>query len=338
MLSCMVEQGDRARSDASLVSVEELSGWASVAEALLAMCARTALVEAEEPTARARLVVESADSLAAIVQAHVIGVAALQRRAAAMEDQRSDALAQQLRASHQECQAMNGDLVSQRASCSALEEELHRLSNELQLAQHERGVLQEERKAVWCAVQEAQAVVGITCPAEATIGEHVGALCAWVKKAETAAPSLVAVAPHHPARLSYNRILPATPVNPVTASLLRVKEQVEQMREPSQEKLKMTVGMSRPWRDKATTPQTPSPRARAVMATATATVSTPTPLTVDRSLGRFRFSTPHRSTGGSATQREDDAAASPPWLTHMMKLQKELKDLRRDLGPISSSP
>ncbi|CAJ1985854.1 hypothetical protein conserved [Leishmania donovani] len=347
MLTCSLKQADRTRSDASLVTVEELGGWASVAEALLGECACAALVDVAEPSARARLVVEYADSLVALVRIHAADVAALQCRAATAEEKRSDALAHQLHAVVQECETMRSNLGSERTSRAALEEESRRLLNELLITQEERDALRAERTALWCAVREAQAVAGVTCAAKATMEEHVRVLCEWVRSAQaelTSAAALmgattplpVAVAPYQPARLLYRRILPTTPMNPVTASLLRVKEQVQQMREPSVAELQLAVGMYRHRGDEAAAPLTPSPRARA--ATVTAAVSTPAPLLVNRSLGRSRSCTPHRSTNGSATQREEDVVASPPWRTRMMKLQEELKGLRRELGTAAAPP
>ncbi|CAC14468.1 conserved hypothetical protein [Leishmania major strain Friedlin] len=347
MLACSLKQTDRTRSDASLGTVEELSGWASVAEALLGECACAALVDVAEPSARARLVVEYADSLVALVHMHAADVAALQLRAATAEEKRSDALARQLRAAVQECETMGSNLDSERTSRAALEEESRRLLNELLITQEEREALRAERTAVWCAVREAHAVAGVTCAAKATMEEHVRVLSEWVRSAQaaltsatalmgTTTPLPVTVTPYQPARLLYRRVLPTTPMNPVTASLLRVKEQVQQMREPSVAELQLAVGMYRHRGDEAAAPLTPSPRTRA--ATATATVLTPAPLPVNRSLGRSRSCTPHRSTNGSATQREVDVVASPPWRTRMMKLQEELKGLRRELGTATASP
>ncbi|CBZ23245.1 conserved hypothetical protein [Leishmania mexicana MHOM/GT/2001/U1103] len=347
MLACSLKQADRTRSDASPVAVEELGGWASVAEALLVECACAALVDVSEPSARARLVVEYADSLVALAHTHAADTAALQRRAATAEAKRSDALTHQLHAAVQECETAGANLDSERTSRAALEEESRRLLDELLTTQEEREALRAERTAVWCAVREAHAVAGITCAAKATVEEHARALCEWVRSAqaelasppalvEATTPLPVTVAPYQPARLLYRRILPTTPMNPVTASLLRVKEQVQQMREPSVAELQRAVGMYRHRGDEAAAPLTPSPQTRA--ATATATVSTPAPLPVNRSLGRPRSCTPHRSTNSSAAKREEDVVASPPWRTRMMKLQEELKGLRRELGTASASP
>ncbi|AIN95340.1 hypothetical protein LPMP_040130 [Leishmania panamensis] len=344
MLTCSFEQANRAWSDAPLVSAEELSGWASVAEVLLLECARTALVDVTEPSARAQLVIEYADSLAALVQTHVADVAALQRRAASAEEKRGDALARQLHAVAQECEMLGANLVSECTSRAALEEETRRLSNELLSTQGEREALQAERTVVWCAVQEAHAVAGVTCAAKATMEEHVRALCEWVRCAqaeltsaatliEASAPLPLDVAPYQLACTSYRRILPTTPMNPVTASLLRVKEQIQHIRESSGAQRQLAADMHQHRRDEAAAPLTWSPRTRAAIATMLA----PMPRPAHRSPGRPQSYTPPRSTNVSATQREVSTFASPPWRTHMVKLQEELKGLRRELGATNSS-
>ncbi|KAG5487449.1 hypothetical protein LSCM1_07402 [Leishmania martiniquensis] len=337
------EQANRSCSDASLVATGELSGWASVAEALLVECARAALVDVAEPSARARLVAKYVDSLAVIVQAQVTDVVTLQRRTSTAEEKRSTALVHQLHAAVSECERVNTSLLSERACRATSEEESRRLMNELLITQEERDALRAERTAVWRAVQEAHAVTGITCASNATIEEHIRALCGWVRKAEVELANAamligptnllpVEVAPYQSARPLYRRILPTTSMSPATASLLRVKEQVQLMREPSVEQLQLAMGMHRSRSDEAAAPLTPSTRKRVTTA-----MPARTSLLVNPLLSRPSFCTPHRSTNDSAAQQED-VVASPPWRTHMEKLQEELKGLRRDLGTANSSP
>ncbi|KAG5507832.1 hypothetical protein JIQ42_07122 [Leishmania sp. Namibia] len=344
MLTCSPARADHSCSDASLMAGEELRGWTSVAEALLLECARTTLADIEEPSARTRLVAEYTDSLAALVQAQMADLVTPQRRATTAEEKRSDALAHQLHAAVQECERVDASLTSERAYRTALEEGSRRLLDELLNTQEERDALRAERTAVWCAVREAHAVTGITCDSMATMEEHIRALCGWVRKAEAALASTAAlmgptnllpteVAPYQPVCPSYRRILPITPMSPVTASLLRVKEQVQQMREPSVAQLQLAVGMYPSRRGEAAASLTPPTRT----GTTTTTMSAPTSISVNRLLGRSRSCTPRRSTNDSAAQQED-AVASPAWRTRIAKLQEELKGLRRDLGTTSPSP
>ncbi|GET85615.1 hypothetical protein, conserved [Leishmania tarentolae] len=347
MLTCCRRQAERTCRDASLADGEELGGWASVSEALLVECACAVIVDVAEPSARAQLLVEYADFLVELVHMHTAAMAALQRRATTVEEKRNDALAHQLHAAVQESDTMGSDLVMERASRAALEAESHRLSHELLIAQEERQELQAERAALWCAVREAHVVAGITCAAKATMEDHVRALCEWVKSAqaelastaapvEATTPLPITADPYQPACLPYRRVLPTTPMNPVTASLLRVKEQVQQMREPSVAQLQRAVGMHRHRGDEGPTSLTPLPRAREAMAAAA--VMTPVPHPVNQLRGLSRSCTPHRGRKGFAAQREDDVVASPPWRTRMMRLQEELKGLRRELDTASASP
>ncbi|KAK7198324.1 hypothetical protein NESM_000790500 [Novymonas esmeraldas] len=335
--------------DVSSARAEELCGWASVAEALLLDCACTGLVEAAEPTARAHIVADHAAAVAALVHAHAAAVSARLRRAAAAEERRSDAIADQLCAAEQRCEAISGALAAEQAARAALEDDVVAL-------QEERAALQAERSAVWRGVREAHAAANIICPVSASIEDHVGALTTWARSADAALRRVLAETqsgsaplspppPPPPTRPTYRRLLPAVPPNAVTASLLRVKEQVQQMREPSLMELQHAVGMYRVPRDDAgataAAPATPSPRLRTAAAeepAAAAALHTPAPLSVARALGRSRSYTPQRCTNGTAAQREDDVVASPPWRTHMMKLQEELKGLRRDLSSAPGTP
>lgn len=337
MLTCSLDRLDDGYSDASVAMPDELGGWASVAEALLLDCARAALVDVAEPTARARVAADYAAGLTSLVHARLCDAAA-QHRAAVQEERRSDALAGQLRIAAQEAEAQQVALTAERAARAAAEAEASRLAVELVSVREECEALRAERVAVWGAVREASAAAGLHSGAGASVEEHVRALGEWVRHAEAAlsheeVPALVT-------RPSYRRVLPAAPLNPVTASLLRVKAQVQQMREPSVMQLQEAVGARRAVREEPASPATPSPRVRATTAAAAAAASatTPTPLPVHRALGRSSSFTPRRTANGAGdAPRDDDLVASPPWRTHMAKLQAELQGLRRDLGTASAA-
>lgn len=358
------QQPDRACSSSDALCVDEMEGWASVAEALMMDCARTALVDVAEPSARQTVESAYTDSLAAIVQRHMAATVALHQREVAQEAKLSDDLTRQLHALAQECDSMAEQLVSERSMRVALEEERSGTAAELQAVQAECEALQAERAAVWDLVRSAFESSPhrrrVLRPSHATLEDHVRYICGWLQDVEaeaeaaaTAAAVAAAAAPPPPPqpamqaaeeaprsifntpRASYRRILPSAPLNPVTASLLRVKEQVQQLREPSVAQLQQAVGAYRPLREEGLA-TTPPARTRAPPTASAATASV-TPLSVDRALGLSRSYTPHRTTAsvvrsGISDGGNDGTVSSPPWRTHMAKLQEELKGLRRDLG------
>lgn len=350
---------NRECSSSDAMYLDEMSGWASVAEALLTDCARVTLLSVAEPTARQDIVADYTESLARLVQHHLSVIATAHQRDAAQEEQRRNDLVCQLHTAVQECDSMSEQLVAERTSRVALEEELEHAAAELRAVQTEREALQAERAAVWNLVRGA--IVSstrqrnIVSPANATLEDHVRYLCDWVKDAEeelasatASAAALGAPAPQQDEaptsifrapRATYRRVLPSAPLNPVTASLLRVKEQVQQLREPSVTQLQQAVGAYRPLREESLIATPPAgtrtaATTAAAIAAAAATTGVVTPLSVDRSLGLSRSYTPHRNTvsvvrNGTA---DDVGASSPPWRTHIAKLQEELKGLRRDMN------
>jgi hypothetical protein len=374
MLTTSCPQPHRECSSSDTMCIDELGGWASVAEALLMDCARATLLDVVEPTARQAIAAEYTEALAQLVQRHLAVAAATHRREVVEEEKHSDELARELHAAVQACNSMGEQLVAERTSRVALEEELQGINAELQTVLEEREALQAERAAVWTLMRgvfmSSAHRRNVVNPANTTLEDHVRYLCDWVKDAEAeltaattaaaaaastaASPSLtqpVDEAPTsvlYPPRASYRRILPSAPLNPVTASLLRVKEQVQQLREPSVTQLQQAVGAYRPLREEnmVTTPPAHTHHAVAPATTAAPAPSavSATPLSVERSLRLSRSYTPFRSTttpvtgngtadnGSSRGNVESGGVpSSPPWRTHMAKLQEELKGLRRDL-------
>lgn len=346
-----------------VAAVDEMEGWASVAEALLHDCARVTIIDVAEPSARQALEAEHTASLARVVHEHLSALSALHQREVAHESRLHDDVLRELDTLTQECDSLAEQLVAERTARAALEEETSATTAELQAVETEREALQAERAAVWQMLRAALMSApphrrSAVSPANATLEDHVRHLCARLKDAEDEVERLHAAAAEPPAvqldeapqsvftspRAAYRRILPAAPLNPVTASLLRVKEQVQQLREPSVTQLQQAVGAYRPLREEsmaaaaaaATTPPARTRAAQTPMSATTATSTGVTPPPVDRSLGLSRSYTPLRSTA-SVVRSGDGAggAASPPWRTHMAKLQAELKGLRRDLGTAS---
>ncbi|KPA73174.1 hypothetical protein ABB37_10075 [Leptomonas pyrrhocoris] len=346
------QQPDREGSLTDATSIDEMGGWATVAEALLMDCARVTLLDVAEPSARQAIAAECTESLSQLVQRHLAMAAATHRREVAAEERQSEELTHQLHTVVQECESMGEQLVIERTTRAATEEEL-------QAVQDEREALHAERAAVWHLVRDAVMSAShrrnLVSPANATLEDHVRYLCRWVREtAETvqgnATSAVTTVAPavqrdEPPAsifqspRASYHRLLPSAPLNPVTASLLRVKEQVQQLRGPSVAQLQQAVGAHRPLREEAVATTPPTQR-RPATAAAAAIAATTTQLSADRALALSRSYTPRRSTAtvlrhGSADNNGgsnvNDGVSSPPWRTHMAKLQQELKGLRRDL-------
>ncbi|KPI84648.1 hypothetical protein ABL78_6289 [Leptomonas seymouri] len=350
---------DRECSSSESICVDEMGGWASVAEALLMDCSRVTILDVAEPSARQAIVTAYTESLSQLVQEHLTTAAAIHRREMAQEEKQREAMALQLRVAVQESEPMGEQLMTERAMRAAMEEELRVATAELRTVQEEREALRAERVAVWHllrgALLSASHRRNIVSSANATLEDHVRCLCDCVRDAESerasAATEAVAAAPpavqvdstltsiFQTPRAAYRRILPSTPLNPVTASLLHVKAQVQQLREPSVTQLQLAIGALRPLKEGTAT--TPPARARAAAAATTCV----TPPSAHGSPVLSRSYTPLRSTasvarngaagGGISSGSIEAGVAAPPWRTHMAKLQEELKGLRRGLHAVA---
>lgn len=272
----------------------ELEGWASIAEHVMAEAAVRVVAEVLEPTGRAALLTEAAQELAALVAAAAAD--ALRAGRATLVREGREAAEERAAQAAAEAEETQGRLDGLRGDCAALQSALGDAAACLDAVEENDGGLS--------LPELAARVCGRLLESE----ERAGLLRGRLAQLE-GSPVTGAVTEGGSPQPAYERLLPAMAVSAVSATLLRVRAQVRELREPSQGPSPGRAAYFPPHLSGVTPPRRP-------------------PGGYDDDAGPRWTWASSDGAGGSPSP----APAPTAWRDRMSELQSELRGLRRELG------